>query len=345
MPPETSSPRKVRMREVAELAGVAVGSVSHYLNHPERVSREKADRIRAAIDQLGFVPNIIGQQLRSGESEAIAYIAPDVGNPFFASVAQGVESQAAEHGLSAFIATSQALREREDRYLHLFERYRVRGLIAASYFPIEDRLRAVRERGTPNVLLGQLATGEEQPSISVDEREGGRMAAAHLLELGRRRLAFVGGPLSVSQVSRRLQGAGDAVRAVGGATLEMIDQSDRTIAGGREIGHELVARDHAIRPDSIFAANDLLALGILQAFINAGIRVPDDIAVIGYDDIDYAASSIVPISSIRTPHEDFGRGAVSLLVSHIESGTVRHDVLLPELVVRESTAGTAAVRP
>lgn len=339
MPTDSGPVRKVRMREVAELAGVAVGSVSHYLNHPERVSPDTADRIRQAIEQLGFVPNSLGQQLRLGESEAIAYIAPDISNPFFSSVAEGVEGQAAKHGLSAFWATSQGSREREDSYLHLFERYRVRGLIVASYFPLEDRLRAVRARGTRNVLLGQPALGDEQPSVSIDECEGGRLAAAHLLEIGRRRLLYVGGPLSVSQVARRLQGALDAVRGAPGATLEVIDQTSRTIAGGRDIGHELVAREPAARPDGIFAVNDLVALGILQAFINAGIRVPDDIALVGYDDIDYAASSIVPITSVRPPHEEYGRAAVELLVAHIDKGEVRHDVLLPHLVVRESTAG------
>ena len=341
--PEPVSPfRKVRIRDVAEHAGVAVGSVSHYLNHPERVSTEKAARIRAAIEKLGFVPNSLGQQLRSGESEAIAYVAPDISNPFFSSVAEGVEQQASAHGLSAFLANSHGVREREDSYLHLFERYRVRGLIVASFAPIEDRLRAVRERGTANVLLGQPALGAEQPSISIDEREGGRLATAHLLELGRRRIAFVGGPLSISQVARRLQGAGDAVRAVPGATLEMIDLEERTIAGGRRIGRDLVARAARDRPEGIFAVNDMVALGILQAFINAGVRVPDDVALVGYDDIDYAESSIVPLTSIRTPHEEFGRAAVDLLVEHADTGAVRHDSLPPRLVVRESTLGRTA---
>jgi LacI family transcriptional regulator len=338
--PEPPSPiRKVRIRDVAEMAGVAVGSVSHYLNHPERVSVDKAARIRSAIDRLGFVPNSLGQSLRSGESDAIAYIAPDIAAPFFSRVAEGIEAQAATYGLSSFLANSHGLRDREDSYLHLFERYRVRGLVVASYSPIEDRLREVRERGTANVLLGQQAVDERQPSVSIDERQGGQLATSHLLEIGRRRIAFVGGPLSIFQIARRLQGAGDAVREFPGATLELIDQPDRTIAGGQAIGRDLIGRLESGRPDGIFAVNDLVALGILQAYIHAGLRIPEDVAIVGYDDIDYAESSIVPLTTIRAPHDALGRAAVELLVANVEAGTVRHVVMAPELVVRESTAG------
>ncbi|MEU7873465.1 LacI family DNA-binding transcriptional regulator [Dactylosporangium sp. NPDC049140] len=332
---------KVGIREVARHAGVALGTVSHYLNHPERVSEQKAERIRLAIEELGFVPNIVGRQLRLGESNAIAYIAPDFSNPFFFTLVEGVEARAAEHGLAVFVVNAHGNREREDQYIGLFERYRVRGMLVASFERLEDRLAEVRRRGTPNVLIGGRAVSDKQPSVSVDEVVGGRLAGEHLLSLGRRRLAFVGGPLSIQQVAGRLQGASLAVREAGSATLEVVDIPERTIRAGRAVGHRILARDPALRPDAVFAVNDLLAIGILHAFVMGGVRIPEDIAVIGYDDIEYAESSIVPLSSIRTPHEDFGSVAVDLLLNNIESGAVRHEVFTPKLVIRSSTSGPA----
>src|SRR5262249_30235998 len=158
-------------------------------------------------------------------------------NPFFFTLAEGVEARAAERGLAVFVANAQGRRERENQYMELFERYRVRGLLVASFSPVEDRLAQVRRRGAPNVLIGRRAVSDAQPSVSVDEVVGGRLAGEHLLSLGRRRLAFVGGPLSIEQVAGRLQGISLAVREAGTSTLEVIDAEERTIRVGREVGH------------------------------------------------------------------------------------------------------------
>jgi LacI family transcriptional regulator len=338
---------RVGIREVAALADVAVGTVSHYLNHPDKVSPEKVERIRAAIDTLGFVRNNAGRQLRLGESSAIAYIAPDVSNPFFAEIAEGVELRASERGLSVFIANSHRDRAREDAYLELFEQHQVRGMLVASHEAIEDRLARVRSRGTPSVLVGQPAVSAEQPSISIDDVRGGRLAVDHLIEVGRRRICFVGGPLGIKQIGDRLSGASDAVRAAGTATLEVINVTDRTIRGGREIGRQILERPPELRPDGIFAANDLLALGILQVLVFEGIRVPDDIALVGYDDIEFGEVSIIPLTTVRAPHEGFGFAAVDLLFDTIAGGESfdGHRRFAPELVVRASSVPGSDWRP
>ncbi|GAA0411511.1 LacI family DNA-binding transcriptional regulator [Leifsonia naganoensis] len=329
----------VGMREVAALAGVSHGSVSHYLNHPDRVSAELAARIQQAIDTLGFVPNIVGRQLRTGSSSAIAYIAPDVSNPYFATIAEGVEQRAAEAGLSVFIANSNRSRAREDAYLELFQQHRVRGMLVASHEGVEDRLAVIRRRGTPTVLVGQAAVSPEQASVSVDDVAGGALAARHLLDGGRRRLAFVGGPVGIRQVGDRLGGAQRAVDAVPGASLEVLPVEDRTIAGGVEAARDLVARAPEDRPDALFAANDLLALGLLQGLVSAGVRVPEEVALVGYDDIEFAAASLIPITSIRSPHEEFGAAAVDLLVAAFDDPVAGgRRVYAPELVVRASSA-------
>ncbi|TXK20015.1 LacI family transcriptional regulator [Homoserinibacter sp. GY 40078] len=329
------------MREVAGLAGVAVGTVSHYLNHPDKVSAEKAERIRAAIETLGFVPNNAGRQLRLGTSRAVAYIAPDVSNPFFAEIAEDVERRASEQGLTVFIANSHRSREREDAYLALFEQHQVQGLLVASHEPIEDRLARSRQRGTPSVLVGQAGVSEEQPSVSLDDVSGGHQAAAHLLAIGCRRIAFVGGPLGIKQIGDRLTGASDAVREAGTATLEVVNATDRTLRGGRAAAQALLERPPELRPEGIFAANDLLALGMLQVFVDAGVRVPEELAMVGYDDIEFGEASLIPLSSVRGRHADFGSAALDLLVELIQNGVVEdpHRVYEPTLVVRRSSEG------
>jgi LacI family transcriptional regulator len=334
---------------VASLAEVSLGTVSHYINHPDRVSPEKRERIQKAIDDLGFVRNNAAWQLRIGRSATIAYIAPDVSNPFFATIAEGVERTAAAGGLKLFIANSNSSREREDSYLEMFEAQGVQGMLVASHEPVEDRLTQIRLRGTPSVLMGQKATSPAQPSVSLDEMKGGFLAVRHLIDIGRTRLAYVGGPLSVPQVGERYEGALAAVRESPGVSIEQIDAVERTIAEGREVADQIAARPAGERPDGIFAVNDLMALGLLQTLVvEHGIRVPQDIAIVGYDDTVFGASSIIPLTTVRGPHDSFGPTAVDLLTAEIAgeaSEDSKHIVFDPELVIRASTVPTAAPAP
>lgn len=334
--PEERPGHRPGIRQVAARAGVAVGTVSAYLNHPDRVSAERARRIAEAIDDLGFVPSSAGRQLRLGVSTLIGYLSPDVSNPRFSEIAQEVEYRAERLGLTVFFAHSHGDREREDAYLEAFEQRQVRGLLVSSFEPIESRLAAMRERGTPSVLVGRRARDERQPSISIDDVSGGRQAAAHLLAGGCRRIAFVGGPLPVQQVADRLDGARQAVAGTPGV-IDVEEVAERSIAAGRAVGAALAARPAADRPDGVFAANDLLALGVLQALIAGGVSVPRDIAVVGYDDNEFAEASLIPLTSVRAQHADFGATAVDLLFEAIEHGTVVQRIYEPELIVRESS--------
>jgi LacI family transcriptional regulator len=332
---------RVGIRDVAEHADVSIGTVSNFLNHPDKVSPARADRIREAIEELGFVPSSVGRQLRLGVSTVIGYIAPDVSNPYFAEIAESVERRASERGVSVFLANSHRNREREDAYIEVFEQHRVKGLLMSSHVPIEDRLAAVRRRGTPTVLVGQTARSTDQPSVALNDVSGGRQASEHLLSLGCRRLAFVGGPLMIPQVADRLAGASEAVRGHLDATLEVIDEPDRTVRGGHSVGAALMARPPEQRPDAVFAVNDLLALGILQAVVAGGVSVPRDLAIVGYDDNEFAVASLVPLTSVRGRHEGFGIAVIDLLFEAIEQRRITnpHRVFEPELVVRASTEG------
>lgn len=331
----------VSVRDVAVAASVSVGTVSNVLNRPDKVAAETVTRVLAAIEELGFVRNDAARQLRAGRSRSIGLVVLDASNPFFADVARGAETRAQEDGLSVLLGNSDDDASREAGYLDLFREQRVNGVLITPASGTTDRLSRMQDAGTPVVLVDHEIPGSTFCSVSVDDVEGGYLAVRHLLEIGRRRIAFIGGPSSITQVANRLLGARRAVAEAADATLEVVEMPALTVLNGRAAGESLVER--AVLPDAIFAANDLLAVGLLQAFSMFNtLKVPEDIALIGYDDIDFASATVVPLSSIRQPAQMIGHTAVELLLRSISDpdGDYERNVRFrPELVVRQSTSG------
>jgi len=331
----------VSIRDVADRAGVSVGTVSNVLNRPERVSDAVATRVQDAIRELGYVRNDAARQLRAGRSSSVGLVVLDARNPFFTDVARGAEDAAAEHRVSVLLGDSDEKPEREAAYLDLFEEQRVRGVLVSPLGDIGERLQRMRALGTPVVLVDRIAEDASLSSVSVDDVAGGRIAVGHLLDIGRRRIAFVGGPLELRQVADRLDGARQAVSAVAGAQLEVLEGAALSVLEGRRLGEQLVARPAEERPDAVFTANDLLAVGLLQALVmNGAVRVPDDIALVGFDDIDFASATIVPLSSIRQPSRLIGQTALGILLEEADDPELapRQVVFQPELVIRDSSS-------
>ncbi|WP_436702194.1 LacI family DNA-binding transcriptional regulator [Nocardioides sp. BYT-33-1] len=329
--------RSVSVKDVAAAAGVSVGTVSNVLNRPEKVSPATLEHVQAVIEQLGFVRNDAARQLRAGTNRAIGMVVLDVRNPFFTDIARGVELRLAEHRRPLILGSSDQDAERESTYLDLFEEQRVSGLLITPVGKVLPRLRRLRERGTAVVVVDRRTGSREFSSVAVDDVRGGRLAAQHLLESGRRRIAFIGGPRGLTQIKHRLHAAQEEVDAVDGARLRFVETGTMDADAGRRGAEDLLAGPD--RPDAIFAANDLVALGVLQALTLAGVRVPEDVAIIGFDDIDFAASAAIPLSSVRQPRAEMGRAAIDLLLAAIDdpAAQVRDIVLEPELVVRRST--------
>jgi LacI family transcriptional regulator len=331
------------VKDVAALAGVSVGTVSNVLNRPEKVSADVISRVQAAIDELGFVRNDAARQLRAGRSRSIGLVVLDAANPFFTELARGAEDRAAAEHFTVLVGNSNEDAGREAAYLDLFEQQRVRGVLLSPVGNVVPRLEQLRGRGIPTVLVDRQTDNLSFSSVAVDDLAGGQMAAAHLLSLGRRRIAFVGGPSGIRQVADRLDGARKAIGKVPEASLEVVETESLTVLSGRAAGEAIRLRPAATRPDAIFAANDLLATGLLQGLMLMGdVQVPQQIALIGYDDIEFAAAAVVPLSSIRQPSALIGSTALELLLREAssESGFVPTQVVFPpELVVRASTAG------
>jgi len=332
----------VSVKDVAARAGVSVGTVSNVMNRPEKVSNAVTARVQAAIDELGFVRNDAARQLRAGHSKSIGLIVLDVRNPFFTDLARGAEDQAASAGLSVILGNSDEKADREASYLDLFEEQRMHGVLISPFGDVTARLRRLHDRGIPAVLVDRTSADTAYSSVSVDDVAGGGLAVEHLIGLGRRVIAFVGGPQEIRQVADRLEGARRVVAGHPGVSIEVVPTKALSVIEGREAGNAILAREPADRPDAIFAANDLIAMGVLQALnMQGALHVPRDIALIGYDDIDFASASVVPLSSIRQPSALIGKTAVEILIEEAEDAALapRHVVFQPELIVRASTAG------
>ncbi|MFN3006809.1 LacI family DNA-binding transcriptional regulator [Mycolicibacterium wolinskyi] len=329
------------MREVAAAASVSVGTVSNVLNAPDKVAPATVARVQAAIDRLGFVRNDAARQLKAGRSRSVGLVVLDIGNPFFTDIARAAERRAGEHDLTVLLGTSDDDTDRERAYIDAFDEQRVFGLLVSPVGEDLQRLTALRERGTPVVLVDRDGSGTPFDSVAVDDVAGARLAVEHLCATGRRRIAFVGGPGTLRQIRDRRRGAAEAIAEIPGAELEIIDTTAPSVQAGSAVGEQLRQRAPRDRPDGVFCANDLLAIGVLQALsLIGGLRVPDDMALVGYDDIDFARSAVVPLTSVRQPTRAIGSTAVDLLIAASEDSVRRrpkHVVFQPELIVRGST--------
>ena len=329
---------KIQIRDVARHAGVSIGTVSNVLNRPETVSAANVLKVRLAMEAIGFVPNDVARQLKMGDSSTIGMIVLNVANPFFASLAHACETVAEENGLTVVLGSSDHNPSREERYLDLFEKQRVSGLLIAPLAGVTPRITQMHKRDQPVVLFDPNVDPASFCSVVLDGGAAGRQATQHLVDRGRKRLAFVGGPRY--QVQDRIVGFEEVVAERDDVTADYFETTDQTFEEGRRIGEDLVRMDRAARPDGIFAANDAIAFGILQTIQTTdALSIPRDMSLVGYDDIDYASS--FGLTTIRQPLRALASNALRLLRTEIELGQSAHQherlLLRPELIVRAST--------
>ncbi|GAA1946645.1 LacI family DNA-binding transcriptional regulator [Microbacterium aquimaris] len=329
-------PQRVTIADIAAYVGVSTATVSYALNDPTRVSAETLERVRAAVEELGYTGNEAARQLRRGRSNAVALIVNDAANPAFTAFETGAEHAAAVTGHFILNANSSDNASRELAYLRFFESQQVGGIVIAPVGELPDEAIAIADRGTPVVSLGHLGSRSPVPSISGDDLAGGETAMTHLLAAGRRRPMFVGGPRA--QFELRLRGAEQAAARRGVAVRALTLEAATVEAGHRAVC--ALSDDELAGYDAVFAGNDLLAIGVLHALIERGVDVPGRIALVGYDDIEFAQLAVVPLTTVRHDVSAMSRAAVEAAVS---GGATRpvHREFPPELVVRRSTYLTA----
>lgn len=328
------------MQDVARRAQVSIGTVSNVLNRPGIVAAETRERVLRAIDDLGFVRNDSARHLRTGAGRIIGLVILDLSNPFFTDLARGVEDRAIEAGYSVIVCNSDEDPDREAAHMRVLEERGVRGMLVVPVAPGSPAVERLRARGTAVVRV-TYRISEDECGVGVDDLHGGELAMGHLLALGHERIGYVTSASHVWPTDERREGMLAAARREGREdVLRDISVEHLNVAHGRDAGERILGLRP--RPTAVVCANDLVALGVLQVMIRHGVHVPGDMAIVGFDDIEFASAAAIPLTSVRIPRRLMGRTATDLLLEEA-SGDPEHVhrriVLQPELVVRQSTIG------
>lgn len=320
----------VTLRDVARAAGVSTATASRALSAPDLVSPERRELVRRVARELGYRPNRAARELITGRSGHLCLVVPDLQNPFFAAVAKAVQARARAAGHAVVVADTE-----EDPLLEaeLVAQLGAQadGVVLCSPRMAGDDLAAAAADGVPLLLVNREGAG--LPSVVVDNRDGVRQAVRHLHALGHRRLAYVGGPAGSWSDARRRDGLADLAPDV-----EVVDLGAHApvFAGGVAAGDLVVASGAT----AVLAHNDLVALGVLDRLRGRGLRVPEDVSVVGFDDVPVATLVTPALTTVAMPLARLGRTAVDLLLGPRDD-TVPHAVLPVELVVRGTTAPPA----
>lgn len=334
---ETAS-RRIRIKDVAEAAGVSTATVSYVLSGKRTVTAPTRERVLEAIGALGYRRNTSAMALRTGRSRNVALIVPDVTNPFYTEVLVGAEEKATALGLSVVLRNSNLDAERERGYLRDALASDYAAVLCTPFTPTLLAAETARPQGSapPLILLDEPVTGAAAASISVDNVRGGELVAEHLAACDRRRAGAIGAPEGMPTSVQRIEGfrrrAGElglevADTAVGTAVRRTADAVDQAL--------DIIGADPAI--DAFFAGDDMLAVHLVKALTGRGLRVPEDVAVCGFDDIPWAALSSPPLTTVRQPSREIGARAMAM-VPQLLAGEQVEDVVLPvELIVRGTT--------
>ncbi|MDU0347833.1 LacI family DNA-binding transcriptional regulator [Actinomyces sp. MRS3W] len=338
----TRTQRSPRLRDVADRAGVSLGTASNVLNHPERVSPAAIERVRAAIDELGFVRNANASTLASGRSGALGLVVINLSNSMFVDVARGAQAAARAAGHNLLLADSADDFGAQGSNVDSFNEARVAGLLLAPMQDSSEHVARLKVRGIPVVLINYDQGDEDLCTVVVDNEQVGYLAVQHMLDIGCRRIAFAaGGDEQYQPVRLRRRGVRRAMReAAGAASFEEIMAGGVKEADGLAVAQQIAGRGPETRPDGIIGVSDSLASGLVEGLCDAGIAVPGDIAVMGCDRNSSAGDCRVPLTSITMKGQEMGTAAVRLLLDEMDrDGFHVHQrvVLTPELIVRGST--------
>jgi DNA-binding LacI/PurR family transcriptional regulator len=337
----------IDIHAVAKLANVSIATVSRTINHIPTVNPKMAKRVWDAIRELNYFPNTQARALVSGRSRLLGLIVSEITNPFFPELIQGFEDVAVESGYEILIGSTSYDPDRMRRCIRRMVERNVDG-VAVMTFGIEQPL--VDQLADRNIPLVFVDIAPERPGISVvivDYHHGIRQGVQHLAALGHRNIAFVTGPLRLHSAQSRLAAFGTSLQECGIlAKKRFIIEGDHTMEGGMAAAERLTAQKDF--PTAIMCSNDMLAIGVLHRLSRSGLRVPDDISLVGFDDIHMSAMMMPPLTSILMSRADLARGAVYALRGHLEGEAKREYKIATQLVVRESTAfpkGTMARLP
>ncbi len=327
------------MKDVAQLAKVSVSTVSYVLNATGPVGADRRARVLDAVRALNYIPNESARSLKRQSASTIGLIIPDLSNQFFSLLAQGVTHAAAARGVLVVLCNSESSEEAESGNARLLRSQRVDGVIYLTAFhESPSALRELQSLG-PVVLVDERVPGADLPAVVADGRRGAREVATHVVRLGHVRFACIGGPTALWTAEQRLAGYREAL-ALGGLDPDAMEVhvGDYRMGSGYELAQKALGGSRAARPTALLCANDMMAIGALEYCRTAGLRVPGDVSIVGFDDVPMAPLLSPRLTTVRQPAHEMGMGAAELLIDLIQGH--QPDVPKPhpvEVKVREST--------
>jgi LacI family transcriptional regulator len=327
----------LNIQAVAEAAGVSKTTVSHVLSGNRPVSAATRRKVERVMDDLDYRPNFFAQALNSNKSQTVALIAQDITNPFYPALARGLQSSVAEANQVVMLFDAGAGASLTSAFVDEAIQRRVDGVVVA-VSNVEDELLRLQRAGIAVVAVGSGLSGLPIDWVSADDELIGTDATRHLFERGYRRIATISGPPASEPGGGRLAGYVKAVNAFGETPdPALCEVADWTREGGEAALYRLLDQDDP--PRAVFCANDLMAIGAMDAALESGLRVPQDLAIVGVDDIDAAGLVRPALSTIRVPAEEIGRAAGELLLHRIADGSARshrHVLVQHKLIARHS---------
>lgn len=331
----------ITIKDIALKANISYPSVSRALSGKPGVSKKTRDKVLKIAKELNYKPNALARGLVQSKTSSIGLIIPDIINPFFPEIAKAIDDEAHRQGYNVFLCNSDWDEEREDGYIRGLSEKRVDGIII---FPAsEDSINDIKLRvsgDTPVVVLGSTSSYEGVLTISIDDVLGASLSTTYLLDKGHKNIAFIGGKIGGSGVTPRLKGFRDAHEKFNvDINEELIIFPGFSFKNGYKAMDELLQNEQ--KPDAVFAENDVIAMGVIQAIRSNGYRVPEDIAVAGFDDIPMASMYGIELTTVHQPKYELGQLAFRQLLSQIEGDDLsyvsRRISLEPELIIRKTT--------
>jgi LacI family transcriptional regulator len=329
------------LKDVANHAGVSRATVSRVLNNNPTVAEDLRLRVAAAIKDLGYQPNRAARRLRASSSDVLGLIISDIENPFFTSVVRGVEDSAYAYQMSVVLCNTDEDPEKQRMYLRVMQAEHVAGLIISPTNVNED-FTELEQAGIPVILLDRRTDPYETDAVTIDNVAGAYLAVKHLIDLGHERIGMIGGSAHLTTGRERYEGYRKALNAAGIKVDEkLIRVGDFKIDSGYNLMRELITSPQP--PSAVFAANNLMTLGALRALRELNVRVPEDMALIGFDDMPWASELCPPLTTISQPTYELGQETVQLLLRRLQNpnAPVRTVTLQPRLVIRESCGASS----
>jgi len=324
------------IKDVAAMAGVSTATVSRALSEPDKVTEETRERVLQAVKASGYKMNTAARQFRRQRTETVLVVVPDIGNPFFSNIIQSIEACAQQHNYRVVLGETDTESSEADSYAGYMRQRHVDGTILLTAEGIENFV--AKDAGIPVVMACEYLAKSPCPTVRIDNVRAAEDAVNHLLEFGHKRIAYINGPASSPLSKDRLKGYRRALKSAGiSVENELLTRGDYSPGSGYLCAHQLLALDHP--PTAIFTASDPMAIGVMRAASERRYKIPEQLSLVGFDDIRFAEFMTPGLTTVHQPRELIGSTAMELLLQLLDGTTPQHDTVLQhELVIRESTA-------